>query len=94
MFFANGPVFQPTGDQRNMIMDKALDKSIVLGWYETVKTDKANKSFKEEKSFSAAIIAGTFGKGRIVLYGPHPEASGLVFQNTILSTVSWCSQIV
>lgn len=39
-----------------------------------------------------AAVGGTFGKGRIVAFGPHPEASGSVAAELVRRAVEWVSR--
>jgi len=70
-------------------LEKKLEDCTILGIYQKVITDKTQKDSFDD-GFSAAIVAGNFGKGHVVVFGPHPEASGPKFQNSIKYAVRWC----
>lgn len=94
IFWANGPLFRclEKSKEKNKLLDKALSQCTVLGEFESVK-------FKEEgmvKSLTshpqrAAAISSSFGKGRILVLGSHPEASGISFKPFVLNAIKWCA---
>jgi len=92
MHFANGPLFCSAKNERNQLLKMNLPECTVLGTYQSIKTDKSAKRGTPWTTHNAAVVAGTFGNGRIVVFGPHPEASGAAVRACIKPAVLWCSQ--
>jgi len=88
--FANGPMFQPTEKQVNSILGQKLTPCTVLATYVNVSTDKERNS-TTHNHYNAAVVSGNFGKGRLIVFGPHPEASSGPWKECIRSAVAWCT---
>lgn len=63
IYYANGPLFAPAG--RDDLPDAA-----VLARYRTEITANGPAGVMKD---TPAVVAGAFGRGRVVLFGPHPE---------------------
>ncbi len=80
--FAQGPILAPGGKE-------ALPPYTVLGWYRTGIGEKG----ADPKTMigTPAIVIGRFGKGRVIVFGPHPEQTdGL--HGFILRAIRWTAR--
>ena len=91
LYFANGPMFCIPDKQNgyNKLIKKKTNTPNFIAKYTSINTDKNKCSDDHMANFPGAIIEGNFGDGKVICFGPHPEASSnwppqLV--NAILST--------
>jgi len=88
LFFANGPMFNSHNSKGfNTLINQETQAPQVLAEYIEISTPQAQAPKKQLKQFPAAVVAGQFGNGKIVCFGPHPEASGLQWGRCLSHTV-------
>jgi len=91
LFWANGPLFDISSQKmKNTVLNQPLDQCIELCSFESISVDEKVMSL-QDFPYKTAALASAFGKGRLIVFGPHPEASGLEFKKCILSAISWCA---
>ncbi len=77
--FAQGPILAPAEKE-------ALPPYTVLGWYRTGIGE--NGADPKTMIGTPAIVTGQFGKGRVIVFGPHPEQTdGL--HGFIIRAIRW-----
>jgi hypothetical protein len=91
VFWANGPIFQRITGAKNSILGVDLTKCDVLATTHSITHDDKETSLVN-KRHNIAALSGVFGSGRIVIFGPHPEASGLRFKSCIVNSIMWCGK--
>jgi len=79
VLYANGPIIKPAGS-------KLLDDYVTLAHFRTELAE--NDSPKGVMVNSPAIVAGRFGKGRVICFSPHPEQSDKL-AGFVLRAAAW-----
>lgn len=91
LFWANGAILKPISTAKNHILNYSIPDCEVLGTTVSITLEGKEKSL-EGIQHNAAILSGNFGAGRVVIFGPHPEASGMRFKACISNAVLWCGK--
>ncbi|MEW6357221.1 MAG: M14 family zinc carboxypeptidase [Planctomycetota bacterium] len=81
LFYVNGPVFSPAAVG-------GLGESVVLAKY--VSEFRDNKAPEGTMQGEGGIVAGAFGKGRVVLFGPDPEQTPGM-EHLLVEAVRWAA---
>ena len=67
-----------------------LPAATVLATYTTIKTDQCDE--EEISPHHAAIMSGRLGAGHLVVFGPHPEASGSTWLAALVNAIKWAAR--
>eukprot|EP01121_Diplochlamys_sp_Union-15-3_P005162 TRINITY_DN15502_c0_g1_i1.p1 TRINITY_DN15502_c0_g1~~TRINITY_DN15502_c0_g1_i1.p1 ORF type:complete len:324 (-),score=69.20 TRINITY_DN15502_c0_g1_i1:3-917(-) len=90
MYFANGPMYRPKEGTKNMFLGLDIPKAEILVRFLDFSTDKTKKP--SVSNWPGAAVAADFGKGRVVAFGPHPEASGNAWVPLIKNSLIWSTR--
>jgi hypothetical protein len=94
IFFANGPRF---GIPASMKPSKLFGNPVPIAVYERVEVTQHSQRADEKHvqtdfdDCEVAIAASSYGDGKMILFGPHPEASGLDWQAALVHALVWVS---
>jgi len=90
MFYGNGCLFHPKNSLENNFLKLHLPKADILVNYKDLVTDKSHPVSVKDKitKYPGAAICTELGTGKIIIFGPHPEASG-GFHGIIKNCLFW-----
>jgi glutamine amidotransferase-like uncharacterized protein len=86
MYYSNGCLFSPSKSLKNEKLKLTLPSAENLIEFKKLVTSKTTKTSFE--SHSGAAISSLVGKGRVIIFGPHPEASA-GFRHIIKNALFW-----
>ena len=90
LYFANGPMFKEDVKEGSSFKFNGKNlkhgKPECLVRYKSIKTDQ--KELKQgEIEYDVACFCSSFGKGTLLCFGPHPEASGKGWTKAIQNAI-------
>ena len=90
LVYHNGVTFGPPTELTNACMNDVVPRATPLLALESLELQSGGTPRSLDGSSRYAAAAGTFGSGRLVAFGPHPEATaGPVGRQLVRSAVSW-----
>lgn len=90
LVYHNGVTFGQPAELFNACVDEVVQRATPLLALESLDLQSGGTLHRINGSSSYAAAAGTFGSGRVVAFGPHPEATeGSVGRQLLRSAVAW-----
>ncbi len=90
LVYHNGVTFGPPAELINACVDDVVPRGTPLLSLESLELRSGGTARSTDSSRRYAAAAGTFGSGRLVAFGPHPEATeGPVGRQLVRSAVGW-----